>query len=489
MQSDTLPVIIQGGMGAGVSDWRLANAVSRQGQLGVVSGTALDTILVRRLQDGDEGGHMRRAMAQFPLTEVAERILQSYFNEGGRAAGDAYTLLPLYKAQMSVERQQLLVLSAFVEVYLAKEGHAGMVGINLLTKIQQPNLSTLYGAMLANVDAVLMGAGIPREFPVALDALAEHRLATSAFDVEGMPAGEVAHITFDPADHWQGASPSALRRPMFLPIIASNSLATLMARKAGGRVDGFIIEGPTAGGHNAPPRGQPQLNERGEPIYGPRDEVDLAKIAELGLPFWLAGGKGSPEGLRQALESGAAGVQVGTLFAYCEESGHAANLKASVLSAAARDAVDVLTDPRASPTGFPFKVVNWAENPADWEHRERICDLGYLRSAYRRPDGTIRFRCASEPVDTYVAKGGKVEETEGRKCLCNALMANIGVGQLREDGQVEPPLLTSGDDLKLMGAYLDGRSSYSAADVITYLLSSDEAGTQVAYTASAQEVL
>ena len=51
------PVIIQGGMGAGVSSWRLAQAVSRLGQLGVVSGTALDEILVRRLQDGDPGGH------------------------------------------------------------------------------------------------------------------------------------------------------------------------------------------------------------------------------------------------------------------------------------------------------------------------------------------------------------------------------------------------------------------------------------------------
>ncbi|MEI8306769.1 MAG: nitronate monooxygenase [Chloroflexales bacterium] len=488
MQSVTLPMIIQGGMGAGVSDWRLANAVSRTGQLGVVSGTALDTILVRRLQNGDVGGHIRRALAQFPIPAASAFALAHYFIEGGRQSGVAYTLLPLYKAEMSVERQQLLMLSAFVEVYLAKEGHSGLVGMNLLTKIQQPNLATLYGAMLAGVDAVLMGAGIPREFPVAIDALSEHRVATSAFDVEDMPAGETAHITFDPAVHWQ-ALPPALHRPLFLPIIASNSLATVMARKAGGRVDGFIIEGPTAGGHNAPPRGQTQFNERGEPIYGPRDEVDLAKMRELGLPFWLAGGKGSPEGLRHALAEGASGIQVGTLFAYCEESGHAANLKASILSAVARNAVDVFTDPRASPTGFPFKVVNWAENPADWEHRERICDLGYLRSAYRRPDGKIHFRCASDSIDTYVAKGGKVEETEGRKCLCNALMSNIGLEQLRDNGKVEPPLITSGDDLKLMGAFLDGRRSYSAADVVAYLLDSDEQGAQVAYTASAQEVL
>ncbi|MDG4862734.1 hypothetical protein P8605_31820, partial [Streptomyces sp. T-3] len=51
-----LPQVIQGGMGVGVSGWQLARAVSRTGQLGVVSGTALDAVLARRLQLGDPGG-------------------------------------------------------------------------------------------------------------------------------------------------------------------------------------------------------------------------------------------------------------------------------------------------------------------------------------------------------------------------------------------------------------------------------------------------
>ena len=70
---DTLPTIIQGGMGAGVSDWRLARAVSACGQLGVVSGTALDVIVARRLQAGDqgtEGGGGLRAAAGGALREA-----------------------------------------------------------------------------------------------------------------------------------------------------------------------------------------------------------------------------------------------------------------------------------------------------------------------------------------------------------------------------------------------------------------------------------
>src|SRR3989338_7749828 len=77
------PIIIQGGMGVGISDWRLAQAVCRCGQLGVVSGTAIDAILVRRLQAGDPGDHMRRGLAQFPFQRMAARILERYYIPGG----------------------------------------------------------------------------------------------------------------------------------------------------------------------------------------------------------------------------------------------------------------------------------------------------------------------------------------------------------------------------------------------------------------------
>jgi hypothetical protein len=55
--------------------------------------------------------------------------------------------------------------------------------------------------------------------------------------------------------------------------------------------------------------------------------------------------------------------------------------------------------------------------------------------------------------------------------LCNALLANVGHAQARGDGIEEAPLLTSGDDLKTLRDFLQGRDSYSARDVIDYLLS------------------
>jgi NAD(P)H-dependent flavin oxidoreductase YrpB (nitropropane dioxygenase family) len=456
-------------MGVGVSNWMLARAVALRGQLGVVSGTALDTIFVRRLQDGDVGGHVRRAMERFPVPHVSADALRRYFHPEGRQPGQPYKLLPMYKQVVSIARQQITMLANFVEVYLAKEGHTGPVGVNLLTKVQLPNLASLYGAMLAGVDYVLMGAGIPREIPGVLDAFAEHRPASIRFDVDGLAAGEMEYLTFDPRAH-SSASDVPLKRPRFIPIVAASSLATTLARKANGRVDGFVIEGPTAGGHNAPPRGEARLNERGEPIYGERDVVDLARIAELGVPFWIAGGAGSPERLEEAIAAGATGVQVGTLFAYCEESGITEALRRDVLSHVLRGDADVVTDPRASPTGYPFKIVHWEGSDAAGAARVRKCDLGYLRTPYRDADGRTGYRCPAEPVDAYVRKGGAIEDTEGRRCLCNGLVANVGHPQPRAEGTEEPPLLTSGDDLLHIRTFLGTRTSYTASDVIDYLL-------------------
>ena len=460
-------------MGAGVSDWRLANAVSRVGQLGVVSGTAIDQIMARRLQDGDKGGHVRRAFDHFPFTAMADRLWNEYYIPGGRQERDSYRLLPMQSLDSPRAVTELCMIANFVEVFLAREGHDNPVGINFLEKIQIPHLPSLYGAMLAGVDYVLMGAGIPLKVPGALDRLARHETATYPIAVSGALPGEDFNVAFTPRD-FMGCDLPPLQRPKFLAIIASNTLATTMVKKANGRVDGFVIEGPTAGGHNAPPRGKVELNHAGEPIYGERDRVDLVKIHDLGLPYWLAGEFGSPAKLQEALDAGATGVQVGTAFAFCNESGLRSDYKEALLEKAIAGRAEVFTDPVASPTGFPFKVAQLEgtlSQQAVYESRPRICDLGYLREAYRREDGTVDFRCPGEPVTLYVAKGGKQENTAGRKCLCNALVANIGQSQVRNGKHVEPGLVTSGDDIRNIAQFLtEHASGYSAADVISKLL-------------------
>jgi nitronate monooxygenase len=128
----------------------------------------------------------------------------------------------------------------------------------------------------------------------------------------------------------------------------------------------------------------------------------------------------------------------------------------------------------ASPTGYPFKVAQLEGTVSEREvylARPRICDIGYLREAYRTAAGTIDYRCAAEPVTVYLSKGGQEENTVGRKCLCNALVANIGHPQIRGGKYVERGLVTSGDDLSEVPSFLpSNRQVYNAADVIAKLL-------------------
>ncbi len=466
-------------MGAAVSDWRLANAVSRIGQLGVVSSTALDTILARRLQDGDPGGHMRRGLAMFPYPEIAQRILEKHYIPGGKPAGTPYRLVPMPSRSGPRETVELIVAGNFVEVILAREGHSNPVGINCMEKLQLPLLPSLFGAMLGGVSYVLMGAGIPLKVPGALDAFASGQVATYPLSVTGAQSEDDCLMRFDPREYFGDPLP-VLERPYFLAIISSNTLATTMARRANGKVDGFVIEGPTAGGHNAPPRGKMMLSESGEALYGERDRVDLEKIREIGLPFWLAGSYGTPEKLVEALEQGASGVQVGTAFAFCQESGMRPDYKQAIIAKVRRGEASVFTDPLSSPTGFPFKAARLegtSSDPEVYKMRKRICDVGVLRESYRTPEGKIAQRCPSEPENLYVAKGGVFEDTVGRKCLCNCLLADIGMQQTQKDGREEPGLVTTGDDLACVLQFLDeGHDSYPAEVVVKKLLSKLPAG-------------
>lgn len=175
-------------------------------------------------------------------------------------------------------------------------------------------------------------------------------------------------------------------------------LGLTLVRKSNGRVDGFVVEGPSAGGHNAPPRGAKARRE-GEPVTD-RDMHGPGGIRAPDCLFRLAGSHGrGPDCSR--LWSRASGIQVGTAFAFCATN---------PLVVMERERVGDRGQPRgparyfhasdASPTGFPFKVLSVPGTVSDanvFEARERICDLGYLRQTYRESDGSLGYRCARAP--------------------------------------------------------------------------------------------
>ena len=156
------------------------------------------------------------------------------------------------------------------------------------------------------------------------------------------------------------------------------------------------------------------------------------------------------------------------------ESGLETSLRHRLVAKALAGEAKVFTDPKASPTGFPFKVAELEGTLSDeavYRQRKRICDLGFLREVYRKPDGTVGYRCAAEPEKAYLAKSGRPEDMVGRKCLCNALVANVGMPQLLPDGSHELPLVTLGDDVAGLARFCPaGQLDYTAADVVRTLL-------------------
>jgi NAD(P)H-dependent flavin oxidoreductase YrpB (nitropropane dioxygenase family) len=456
-------------MGIAISNWTLARSVSSAGQLGVVSGTAIDGVFARRLQDHGVDDDLRSVLDRFPVPSVVDDALRRYASVR-RAPGSPYKSLTMLSDHSPRHAIDLVVLASYVEVALAKMGHDGLVGINLLTKVQIPTAASLCGAILADVDYVMMGAGVPTHIPGVLDDLTHGRTTTLPLSVTGATSDDPASsLSFDPT-RYMGSD--ALRRPQFFGIVSSHVLATALYKRSNGPVDGFVVERPSAGGHNAPPRGAFSLDDHGSPIYGPRDDVDFAVLRDLGVPFWIGGAITSSRDVIAAQALGAAGVQVGTMFAYCRESGMRTDLRRRVLDEVRAQRTEVATSTTASSTGYPFKVVELSgtiSDPAVYASRPRRCDLGYLREAYLDEDGSTSYRCAAEPLTIYERNGGHVEDAQATTCLCNGLMATCGLAQVRPSGYVEPPIVTSGDAINDLAALLVGRDEYGAQDVIDWL--------------------
>jgi nitronate monooxygenase len=516
--------LIQGGMGVYVSNWRLARAVAMEKPgitAGTVSGTGLDIVYVRLLQLGDPGGHVRCALAAFDAqfgVSIGQKILNRYFIDGGKVPAARFKNAPkqMVRTQngsdiipvpvqpaapvaltMETDTVELLIATGFCEVWLARQGQGTPQGqstlqgdnskifINFLHKVELPLIYTMYGAMLAGVDGVIVGAGNPDGLPAVCSRLAEHAAVTSELSVMYRESGETFRITFDPRLAAEGKlAQNPLRRPAFLAIVSLENLVQSLAQSQTEAPDGFIIEHHTAGGHNAGPQGPLKKDDKGQPIYGPEDEPDLQAIRQVGRPFWLAGGYGSREKLGQALAAGATGVQVGSAFALAEESGMKSIYRSAILNELKKGTDDsrlVLTT-LFSPTGFPFKVVQLEDTLADdavYAARLRVCDIGLLQQrGLSKPaaDGTRRLfqRCPAAALDDFVSKRGLPLNTEGRRCLCNGLLACVGLGQvgfLNGEKMEEPAIVTLGNHLDgIRRLSHNGQNPYWARDVVNDIL-------------------
>lgn len=425
-------------MGAYISNYRLANLTARLGALGVVSGVGLRHIVLEAIRRGDE--EAIETAKGFPLVGYVKELL--HFAPGGfkhswptpqDSTDPRYCDLP----------RQLSAITAYIEVMRAKRGHSGKIGVNIMWKCALTVLPTIYGAMMANADALLCGAGVPMELPDIVHSLRDGR------DMEYLPltgTGTNARlkVSEDDSSHYL----SALEPPAMLPILSNfafpKRLLDVWERSYGGvRPAAFVLENHTAGGHNAPPRNKVEFAEN--------DDIGsyFDKVADLGVPVYVAGAfehGGTRGDLLDWTARGAYGIQVGSRFALSDESGMRRDLKDAIIEANRAGGVSIKTGNIVSPTGYPFKYVELPgtlADPAVYAARKRICNRGYLCQSHFEtlPDGKVKetYICPAMPEKQFRKLGGDPAELADRVCLCNGLLSTAGYHV-----DAEAPIVTLG---------------------------------------------
>ena len=267
--------IVQGGMGIGVSLERLAGAVAANGGMGTLSA----------------------AFCGFREPD---------FRENSREAN-----LRALARQISKAKE------------LARG--AGLVAVNVMVVAAQ-YADSVRTALRSGVDAVVCGAGLPRDLP-ALAVESENDSAALA------------------------------------PVVSGGRTAALICRlwdRRYGRVPDFVVlEGPLAGGHLgfSPEEAREAQAGRPRPLSALLDEVleALAPYREKygrDIPVFVAGGVRNGGEMRRYMDQGAAGAQFATRFIATEECDASPAYKQALLNARREDITIV-----QSPVGMPGRAL------------------------------------------------------------------------------------------------------------------------------------
>ena len=436
---DGMPRLIQAGMGIHISGAKLANATSRLGALGVVSGAGLRHIVVEEIRRGDE---QAIALAKtFPFTRYVDELL-AFAPAGTRH--DAPVPVDNPNVDVGDLPRRLSTISSYIEVRRAQSGHRGKVGINVMWKAALTALPTIYGAMLAGVDVLLCGAGVPMELPDIVRRLRDGQDLAYA-PLSGTGTNAILRLQGDAAAEVLGT----FEPPKLIPILSNYAFARRVLDVWNREYDGarpfaFVLENHRAGGHNAPPRNKESFTAT--------DELEsyFDKVLALGIPIYVAGdfpAGGKRGDFEYWRNRGAYGLQIGSRFALCRESGMREDLRHRVLEGNRDGAQKVQTSAHFSPTGYPIKYVPLSGTLSDdvvYQSRERVCNRLYLTQSHfeTQPDGSVResYICPAMPVKAYLKNGGEESETEGRVCLCNALFSAAGIYD-----DIEAPIVTLGE--------------------------------------------
>ncbi|WP_272700762.1 NAD(P)H-dependent flavin oxidoreductase [Desulfovibrio sp. Fe33] len=202
----------------------------------------------------------------------------------------------------------------------------GLLGVNIMCAL------TNYGDMVRTsirekVDLIISGAGLPLDLP-----------------------GYLREVSDEMKEEL---------RTKLVPIVSSGRAASILCRKWANKFnylpDGFVVEGPRAGGH---------LGFKAEQIEDPEYQLEkiLAQVVEAVAPYRekhekpipviAAGGVYTGEDIARFLEMGASGVQMGTRFVATKECDADEAFKQAYINAKAEDVTII-----KSPVGMPGRAI------------------------------------------------------------------------------------------------------------------------------------
>lgn len=489
-----------GAMGLFITNDLLPRAISLAGGMGMTSVEGIDHIVARLLQKGDPTGSILRTVDEFEdrfnAYELSDYV-RSLYVPGGIPKGQPFRQLPMFGINPDKRIEGLNVFGGYWIVRAAKmgrylKGPEVKIAANKLEEVQTPVMAVTFGVMLAGGNEIEISAGLPFQMRENIRKLCALESVNYNLDVhhgtdEKKEEFKRYMVHFNPRKYI-GRLDHELKEPKITGVASSNVAAKVLTDKKRhpNAIDQLKVELPQkTGGHSTKPR-VIAYNKRGEYEYGSKDEIDLSLVrrltGDIGIPFTLAGGFSTPEAVKEAIEYlGAQSVTVATAFQYCVESGLPQNVKQAIIRQALKGQLDVFNDPDISPTFYAFRVDRNIEGvPSignddiykDWSTNHRACTIGRLRERTTHK-GRLTWICKAEPVEDYARKGGKIEDTEGAGCLCENLLSGIGLGQTHKDGYQVPALYSSGTEQgqDFLPGVLHGRNSYTARDVIEFLVS------------------
>jgi len=231
------------------------------------------------------------------------------------------------------------------EIRTAREKmNDGLLGVNIMCALT--NFADMVSTSIKeNVDIVFSGAGLPLDLP---------KYAREASDNLKQEV-----------------------RTKLVPIVSSGRAAKIISKKwlskYGYLPDGFVVEGPKAGGH---------LGFKPEEIDNPdyqlekivSDVVETVKPFEdqhgRAIPVIAAGGVYSGEDIGKYLALGASGVQMGTRFVATEECDADIEFKQAYVNAKQED-VGIIK----SPVGLPGRAImnNFLNSVSDGLRKPKKC--------------------------------------------------------------------------------------------------------------------